>query len=173
MIVDYGHLRAGQWIADGLAFGDQPLRAGQVVLAGQGQALEPPSGAVAAVAPQGMADSGLLNRSLQGMLRTPEFTITAPQVWYRIRGSANVFVVVDSHRMVAGPLHGGTKRHVDTGPKWTWIAHDVHDYIGQRAHVEFTPADPQGYVSVAAVVQSPSSSRSRVAAIHSADWPLG
>jgi hypothetical protein len=154
LVVDYSHAGHDDWFTDGLAFSDAPTRAGQIVLAGQGAGLKPPAAAVAAVVPQGMGNSGLLSASLHGMLRTPEFKILAPQVWYRVRGSGDVFVVIDSHRMVAGPLHGGTKRHLDVGDNWTWVSHDVTDYVGQRAHVEFAPSGKSGFIAVSAVVQS-------------------
>jgi len=154
LVVDYGRATRDEWITDGLAFGDAPVRAGTVALAGQGVGQKPADGAVAAVVTEGMVHGGLLCPTQLGMLRTPEFTISSPQVWYRIRGSGDVFVVVDSHRLVAGPLHGGTKRHVDVGENWSWQSHDLRDYVGQRAHIEFTPAGGSGFIAVAAVVQS-------------------
>jgi cytochrome c553 len=154
LVVDYNRATRDDWITDGLAFGDAPVRAGTVVLAGQGVGQKPAGSAVASVVTEGMAHSGLLCPSQHGMIRTPEFAISSPQVWYRVRGSGDVFVVVDSHRMVAGPLHGGTKRHVEVGENWSWQAHDLRDYVGQRAHIEFTPAGRDGFFAVAAVVQS-------------------
>ena len=56
--------------------------------------------------------------------------------------AGEVFVVVDSHRMIQGPLHGGLRRHVDSGGAWSWQSTDVRDYIGHRAHIEFTPDPP-------------------------------
>ena len=139
-VVDYNHAGRDDWFTDGLAFGDSPARAGQIVLASQASGLEPPARPFAAVVSHGMANSGLMSPSLPGMLRTPEFKIIAPQVWFRVRGSGDLFVVVDSHRMVAGPLHGGTKRHLDVGRDWTWVSHNLNDYVGERAHIEFTPS---------------------------------
>jgi len=162
-VVDYANAGRDAWITDGLAFGDRPVRTGQIVLAsdeiapstGSGRS-KLSDGSWVAVATQAMAHSALVSSALPGMLRTPEFTILSPQVWYRVRGSGDVFVVVDSHRMVAGPLHGSLKRHVDVGSDWTWVAHDVADYIGQHAHIEFTPAGKRGFFAVLGVVQSPS-----------------
>ncbi|HEX3997842.1 MAG TPA: PSD1 and planctomycete cytochrome C domain-containing protein [Pirellulales bacterium] len=163
-IVDYGHAAPADWITDGMAFGDRPAHAGEIFLAldaiGQsiagGGGLKLPGRSLVAVVPEGMANSGLISTALHGMLRTPEFKIASPQLWYRICGSGDVFVVVDSHRMVAGPLHGSTKRHVDAGERWTWISHNVSDYVGQHAHIEFTPTGKSGFIGVAGVIQSPS-----------------
>src|SRR5207245_1963631 len=79
---------------------------------------------------------------LPGMLRTPTFAISAPAVWYRVRGAGEVFVVVDSHRMIQGPLHGRLRRHIESTAAWSWQSTDVRDYIGHRAHLEFTPDPP-------------------------------
>ncbi|HLU49519.1 MAG TPA: DUF1553 domain-containing protein, partial [Planctomycetota bacterium] len=75
-----------------------------------------------------------------GFLRTRTFEVTSNTLWYRYRGEAEVFLAVDSHRVVAGPLHGVVRQHLaDTKGKVRWIAHPVRDYIGHRVHVEFTP----------------------------------
>jgi hypothetical protein len=153
VVVEYGHLTSGGWLTDGLAFGDGPAQAGQIVLAPEW--LDKPERA-ATVLDASCAHSRLVGPNLPGMLRTPEFTITARNIFVRMQGAADVFGVVDSHRMVAGPLHGATKWHADAGTEWKWISHDLGDYIGQRCHLEFTPVGHGTPLAVAEVVQSPS-----------------
>ncbi len=140
-------------MTDGLAFGDGPAQAGQIVLDPEWLGK---SERMAAVLDTSCVHSRLVGPNLPGMLRTPEFTITARNISVRMQGAADVFGVVDSHRMVAGPLHGATKWHADAGADWKWISHDLGDYIGQRCHLEFTPVGHGTPLAVAEVVQSPS-----------------
>ncbi len=149
VIVDYSAAAAGGWIADGLAFGKQPRPAGAWRLGADG---EHP---LAWQTPQAVADTAGLGATLPGMIRTPTFVISQPHVWYFARGSAEVFLVVDSHRMIAGPLHGGTRHNADLAD-WNWRNFDVKTYQGQRAHVEFRAARPTNDFAIAACVQSPS-----------------
>ena len=145
-VVNYGHTRPHDWMTDGLAFGDRPARAGEIRMLGQ--SLQ--------VCEQGAAIGGVHGADVHGMVRTPAFTVAAPAVWFRICGAGDVFVVVDSHRMLAGPLHTGLRRHVDTGGRWSWQSTNLSDYQGQRAHVEFTPDAKTQFFAVSQVLQSPS-----------------
>ena len=45
---------------------------------------------------------------------------------------------VDSHRMVAGPLHGQTV--VAVNPEQRWVRLNLERYVGHRLHLEFVPA---------------------------------
>ena len=108
------------------------------------------------VSEQGTAYGGVSGAPVPGLLRTPTFTVSAPQLWYRVRGGGEVFVEVDSHRMIAGPLHGVLKRHLNFNPSWSWQVTDMHDYIGQRAHIEFTPDPEPRYFAVSLVLQAES-----------------
>ena len=147
IVVDYGKPGPHDWITDGLAFGDRPLRAGEAIRGANGES---------SILDSGAAYGGMSGLPLPGMLRTPTFTVTAPIVWYRIRGAGEVFVVVDSHRMIQGPLHGGLRRHIDAGTAWSWQSTDLHDYIGHRAHIEFTPDPPPSSLAISVVAQAES-----------------
>ena len=88
------------------------------------------------------------------MVRTPEFTLTGDRLSYLVRGSVRAYASVNSHLVVAGPLHGSVQRefkHADN--QWHWVAHGLELYRGHRLHVEFTPGD-DGECCVAMVVQS-------------------
>lgn len=67
---------------------------------------------------------------------------------YLIRGRADVFAQLDGHRMVKGPLHGRSVRHVDTEGEWRWVRHDLSVYSGARVQIEMTP-HPDGQVPLA------------------------
>jgi mono/diheme cytochrome c family protein len=146
-VVDYGKLGPHDWITDDLAFGDRALRAGELIRGADNKL---------AILDTGAAYCGLSGLPVPGMLRTPTFIVSAPIVWYRMRGAGEVFVVVDSYRMIQGPLHGSLRRHVDVGTAWSWQSTDLHDYIGHRAHIEFTPDPPPASLAVSVVAQAES-----------------
>ncbi len=92
-----------------------------------------------------MHDPGKLAPLQRGgrTLRTPTFEITAHKICCEIRGGCHTYVVVDSHALINGPLHGSlVKEHPQPpqgGDEWRWIEHDVSRYQGHRAHLEFIP----------------------------------
>ena len=74
---------------------------------------------------------------------TPEVTLDAPQVSYLIRGSLRVYAAVDSHRLIAGPLHRELLADF-RDPKaegYRWVTQGLGRYVGSRAHFEFSPLD--------------------------------
>ena len=88
------------------------------------------------------------------MVRTPEFTMSQGRLWYLVRGSIRAYASVNSHLVVAGPLHGSLLRefkHADD--QWHWVAHGLELYKGHRLHVEFCPTDDTD-CGVAMVVQA-------------------
>jgi len=81
-----------------------------------------------------------LSPRFTGLLRTRTFGVNGDTLWYRYKGRADVFLAVDSHRQVSGPLHGVVRKKLDSkGGGWKWFGHKLSDYIGHRVHVEFTP----------------------------------
>jgi cytochrome c553 len=137
------------WIEDGHAFRGGPLE--QDALALSATAAAParlsPGGAVVdptwdglRLAPGTQLEASQVDWVQAGRtLVTPTFTLESGVLWYEVRGRARVFAVVDSHRMLNGPLHGRTKLRIDTGGRWQWVRHDLSRYAGHRAHVELTP----------------------------------
>ncbi|MEK9985858.1 MAG: hypothetical protein VW879_14055, partial [Opitutae bacterium] len=75
-------------------------------------------------------------------LRTPTFNVDHGKVFYLFRGEATVLAVVDSHRMVQGPLHGNTKIKTGKEGELNWYSHSLdrrgQSFIGHRVHIEFT-----------------------------------
>lgn len=72
-------------------------------------------------------------------LRLPTFTLTEPRVACRVHGSGHVVACVDSHRLIAGPLHGETIHKIEQGQEWVEL--NLKRYVGHRVHLEFTPAE--------------------------------
>jgi len=135
VIVDYSRCRDEDWIPSGHRFGAAPRLAGGILI---GTAEQP----ITAVIHEGFADSSLPSRRLSGFLRTPTFEVEADHIWYRVRGSGTIFLAVDSHRVVEGPLHGGVKKTIKGDPrKWAWHSQQVRDYMGHRIHAEFSPGE--------------------------------
>ena len=88
-----------------------------------------------------MTDGGPLG-SLQRSgrtLRTASFEITTGKLFAWMRGGAATYVVVDSHALVLGPLHGNVIRKHPAEDRWRWVEHDVSRYVGHQAHLEFVP----------------------------------
>ena len=56
----------------------------------------------------------------------------------RVDGTGHVVACVDSHRLVAGPLHKQTIVPIKVGQRWVTLKLDR--YIGHRLHLEFVPA---------------------------------
>ena len=145
--VDYAALRPGEWITDGLAFGDGPVPAGRVTLG------RDVGESVGAINERPVAHSRAVGGKLPGMLRTPTFTVNSSKLTMRVRGSGQAFVVIDSHRTIAGPLHGVSKQEVKAEKGWQDRTIDLSPYPGQRAHVEFTAKEGE-YIAVAGVWQA-------------------
>jgi hypothetical protein len=73
-------------------------------------------------------------------------------VRYLVKGEGKAYAAVDAHTLIDGPLHGELIKTFNTAGKWQWITHDLKDYKGHRAHLEFSPSDEHDF-SVAKVVQ--------------------
>lgn len=74
---------------------------------------------------------------------TQEVSLDAPQVSYLIRGSLRVYAAVDSHRLIAGPLHREILADF-RDPKaegYRWVTQGLGRYVGSRVHFEFMPLD--------------------------------
>lgn len=78
------------------------------------------------------------------ILLTPTFEVKHGTVSCLVRGNGYVVACVDSHRLVAGPLHGGTIQDIKReNDQVGWIAMNLSRYVGHRIHLEFTPAENQ------------------------------
>ncbi len=128
---DSGNLPPG-WSTSGIAFapvGDK------LTLAVDGTMANP-----------GTVDSSLSGVKQSGILRSPTFEITSPQIHVRMKASANatVRVIIDNYQMAHfnALLFRGTflnAKGTDTGGKWEWksLSGDLRKYVGHKAYLEF------------------------------------
>lgn len=169
VLVDYSSLPASDYLQDGFLFGSGPVRPGQWLLDDTG---ESPKLAVAA-AHAAMSDPFWPNFHSHGdqevrrgdrlsplpmsgrTLRTPTVTLSAGDVACRVRGNGHVIACIDSHRLVAGPLHGQSIKGFQTGEQWQWVHLDLERYRGHRLHLEFVPEEG-AVLEVAVVTQGAS-----------------
>ena len=98
----------------------------------------------------------LLNWNLSGRtLRTPTFLPEHGLVHYLVRGSGRCFAAIDSHRMIAGPLHDQSIKRFEAQHGWRWETHDLREYVGHKVHLEFTPVEDMSDFAIALVVEGP------------------
>jgi hypothetical protein len=86
-------------------------------------------------------------------LCTPAFKISTGKVFYLVKGSGRAYAAVNSHALIAGPLHGQLVKPIEAGNSFRWVVQDLTRYRGQHAHLEFTPTGVADF-AVAMVVQS-------------------
>ncbi|HET6248729.1 MAG TPA: DUF1549 and DUF1553 domain-containing protein [Tepidisphaeraceae bacterium] len=159
---------ANAWYADGVAFGLRPVQAGQVLL---GNTADQPIVGIAMrsmamrdsafnnlkATPGNETDYGTLgNWERSGQtLRTQTVTLKTGRLWYLVRGAGRAYAAVDSHLLVAGPLHGDLLREWrdERGHEWRWEQHDLTAYAGERCHVEFSPV-ANGELEIARVIDA-------------------
>jgi len=153
-IVDYSTPEQAAWLPDDAAFGAGPAKRGDVVLSANAtkpiarlvvedaaefdqawSGLKPAAGT--------QSESGSLGGTMRSgrTLRTPEFTIDHAKAYALVKGSGMIYLGVGQHIMLAGPLHGSLVQKFNTGGKLQWVPISLTPYLGQRAHLEFTPAD--------------------------------
>ena len=175
LAVDYGDLPSGLFMQDGYTFGQRPKLPGDLLLDANGD--------LVGVARWGMArresswrdlrivdsakDAGSLGYNRAGItLRSPTFTNTNGDAHYLIRGKGKAVAVVDSHRLIQGPLHRNMAIDVGRAGELTWVTQDLdkrgQTYLGHRLHVEFTPTDDKDFEVLMIDLSSDSGARGEV-----------
>lgn len=151
LVVDYSQLVEDDFLQHGMLFGHKPEAAGTLTVFQEEDQLKlAVSKATAAVSQtfwnemksiaQGGDRSSLAKLNRQGRtLRTPTFEVTNGQASCLVEGAGHVVAVVDSHRLIAGPLHGNTI--VKINPKSRWVNLNLSRYVGHNVHLEFIPQD--------------------------------
>ncbi|PQO43469.1 PSD1 and planctomycete cytochrome C domain-containing protein [Blastopirellula marina] len=190
-VIDFAQSPDAQWRANGYAFGLTPQRIGQLELSAEGmpQGVRQHGAAVRDARWNGLArapgvepDQGRLAGWDQAgrTVRTPTFELSDGRIHYLVRGNGNAFAVIDSHRMINGPLHGASMRSfkVDAANAPQWVTQDLRDYQGHRIHLEFSP-DGDSPLEILQVVEgeshpsaAPPTSAALVAKRVPADKPL-
>jgi hypothetical protein len=167
VVVDYSQIAPDQFLQDGFLFGNQPRLAGTPYLeSNNGEPVLQFASRSAAVSDpfwhglEGVSEAGVRDQSrlaslpLGGRtLRTPTFELTSGIISCRVRGSGHIVACVDSHRLIAGPLHGETVRGFGTNEEW--VEMNLTRYIGHRLHLEFVP-NADATLDVAVVLQGAS-----------------
>jgi mono/diheme cytochrome c family protein len=166
MIVDYGHLKPDQWIVDGPSFGLAPVAPGEarfgddparpiVKIYDCAAAEKDPTWNNLKPAAGAENDPGALGAAVRSgrTLFTPTFKVTTGKVFYLVKGTGLAYASVDSHTMIAGPLHAHLVQPIPARPGFHWVGHDLTRYKGLDAHLEFTATSSSDF-AVALVVQS-------------------
>lgn len=152
IVVDYGAIQRTEYRQNGFIFGARPRQAGDGVLTVvDGEPSIQLCRVTAATSDrfwqglESISGPGIDDKSALGKLprpgrtlHTPTFEVRHGNVAARVRGRGHVFACVDSHRLVAGPLHGQVVRPIEDGARWVEL--DLSRYVGHRVHLEFTPA---------------------------------
>ncbi len=140
LFADFNSGDYGDWFVTGTAFGAGPT---------QGHDSDATSPA-AAPTPSGVAHSGQLAGKLQGVLRSPTFTITGNRMFYRMAGrGGRIRLIIDGYYMneFSGLLFGDMKFDVNTDGRYVWRSQYVGKYLGHKAYIELID-DGDGFVAV-------------------------
>ena len=150
IVVDYGNLPQNQYMQDGFLFGRAPRREGRAYLEGGSQSVVRIARFGAAVNDpiwsglESITEGAVQNRSAIAKLpksgrtlRSPTFALKHGAVHCLVEGAGRIVACVDSHRLVAGPLHKQTIKAVKAGDRW--VALNLERYVGHRLHLEFIP----------------------------------
>jgi hypothetical protein len=92
------------------------------------------------------------NRSSGRTYRTKTFELRSGVVSCQVRGVGTIIACVDSHRLVAGPLHGETIQDFNSPKEIRWIQLNLHRYVGHRLHVEFAADHKTEQLEILAVL---------------------
>ena len=155
LVVDYGNIKHEDFTQNGYIFGDRPRRAGEPWLdtTGPTPRIRFASHASAVNDPLWNGLNSVMERTVKNQsklvaiprsgrtLRTPTFELTGEVVACVVHGQGHVVACVDSHRQIAGPLHGETIRPIEPGKQIVKL--NLSRYQGHGVHLEFTPAKGQ------------------------------
>jgi hypothetical protein len=129
LLTDFSTLE--HWHGTGLAFGAQPAPVGQWDPQHQQTRLQAAD----------VLDSGHRGARQQGVLRSPTFTLTHKNLYYRVRGQgAKIRLEIDGYYMDTfnGLLFKGFEFGVKSPDAFTWHrqSQDVARYMGHRGHIK-------------------------------------
>ncbi|MFG0289595.1 MAG: PSD1 and planctomycete cytochrome C domain-containing protein [Rhodopirellula sp. JB044] len=174
IVVNYADVSATGFMQNGFLFGDGPVGFAEPYWTSSDEGMsmqfasadsaisDPIWDGLESVSEKGMASRNKLVRIPRSgrTLRTPTFTLEEAQVSCRVRGAGTVVACVDSHRLVAGPLHGETIRPIKADNNWVTLS--LGRYVGHRIHLEFTPAKDSQLEVVLVTQGGDAKTRSRI-----------
>lgn len=153
-VVDFRSRGAAPWITDGYGFGSQAAEAGELRLVGGFSNVPPVMRMLsrgAAVADGDWSQLGFQagverEPAMYGgwvrdgaILRSQTFELKTGKLHYLAKGGGRVLAVVDSQRLVTGPLHTALVREWPTEDNWRWVSQDLSEYVGHRVALEISP----------------------------------
>ena len=151
IVVDYANIPQNDYLQDGFIFGDSPRLEGLAYLEGDanpvvkiashgGAASDPIWSGLESITEGAIQNKSALVRLPKSgrTLRTPTFEVKDGKVSSLVRGRGHIVACVDSHRLVAGPLHKQTVKAIDA--QAGWVTMNLERYVGHRLHLEFIPA---------------------------------
>ncbi|MSR59441.1 MAG: DUF1553 domain-containing protein [Planctomycetaceae bacterium] len=144
--VDFATDTYRDWFVSGDAFGTSPVTDPTRVLSQPGRGW--PVGAT------GLAHSGVLAGRLEGVLRSPTFTIPSSHILYLAAGKGTrIQLIVDSLHYLQNPIYGGLKIALDNPDRVQWFSQDVSKWIGHNAYIEVVD-DGEGFAALEQIVFS-------------------
>ncbi len=94
----------------------------------------------------GQAHSGLWADRLQGVIRSPSFTIEARYIHHLVAGrGGRINVVIDNYEKIRDPIYGGLTVRVDHGDELRWVTQDLGMWLGHTAYVEIADGAAADY----------------------------
>ena len=164
VIVDYANPGRSGFEPDGFGFGSEALKPGELRwsddpkqplrgIADRGFADFDSAWAKPKAAPGSEQEPTPLGRMVRSgrTLRTPSFEVKTGPIHLLVRGQAMVYVGMEKHVQIAGPLHAALVQGFNVGPEWKWHTINLAPYKGRRAHFEITPEI--GECSIAMIAQ--------------------
>jgi hypothetical protein len=164
IIVDYANPGRSGFEPDGFGFGPDVLKPGDLRwsndpkeplrgIAERGSADFDATWSKPKAAPGSENEPTPLGRMVRSgrTLRTPSFEVKNGPIHLLVRGQAMVYVGMEKHVQIAGPLHAALVQGFNVGSDWKWHTINLAPYKGRRAHLEITPEI--GECSIAIVAQ--------------------
>ena len=149
ILFDYSNLPKDDFLQDGFIFGISPRRAGEPYLDSSTGHLKISTFDAAVNDPvwnglESITEGAIQNQSKLTKLpksgrtlRSPTFELKDGEVHCLVDGTGHIVACVDSHRLVAGPLHQQTVVRFKEGQRWVRL--NLDRYVGHRVHLEFIP----------------------------------
>jgi hypothetical protein len=167
ILVDYAKLDSREYFQDGFIFGHSPMGLGSLAIenteSGHQLKFNSQNAAVSDRFWDGLiskSENGVQQRGRLGAipmsgrtLRTPTVRLSAGNIEIRASGVGHIIACVDSHRLIAGPLHNETVVHFKSPDTWTWVRMNLGRYVGHGVHFEFVP-DESHSIAVSLVTQN-------------------
>ncbi len=157
VIADFTPANLSQWKHTGQAFPAGTIPAGRLsTKADRVEILLPDT-----------AHSGVYAKRLQGVLRSPTFSISKRYIHYRMhrvggrpnpgRATKNgqVHLIVDGFQFIKNPLYGQLTINVQQEDAFRWYRQDLEKFGGANAYIEIQDED-DGYLVVDRIVSSDS-----------------